>query len=201
MRYSMSMRYRITSVYYSIHGEGHYVGTPMVFVRFAECNCACTYCNTDYRIRRLMTTMELMDEIEKYPDAAVCLTGGEPMLQVDEELLIALSDLRRRVHLETNGTIAMSMRIATMIDWITCSPKHNAPLHLNPAWVNEYRLSYPFEVDYERIALLNPSAEWFIQPIILEPKTAKHTRDAIIFCKRNPAWRLSIQLCNRLLIP
>lgn len=194
------MEYQITSVVYSIHGEGHHAGTPMVFIRFAGCNCACVYCNVDFNIRNTMSLEDIMREVEKYPYAPVCLTGGEPLLQVDEEILVGLSDLNRKVHVETNGTIALTPRLVTMIDWITCSPKKNAPIHLNPAWVNEYRLSYPFEVNFEHIVLLNPTAEWFVQPIIHPTHTNKYTHDAILFCKRNPTWRLSIQLGNRLLI-
>jgi len=104
------MKYRLCEIFYSIQGEGVYLGTPTVFIRFSGCNLSCVWCDTGYA-REEGTEMSLktiMERVERYPGSHVCLTGGEPLLQNDLAVLVhRVLDSGRRVLLETNGSISV----------------------------------------------------------------------------------------------
>ena len=119
------MIYNITEVFSSIQGEGRWVGHQMTFVRFAGCNLHCKWCDQptssvpEQLIRTTMTDHELIDLVDSFGNKRVCLTGGEPLLQVDEVLLARLVHHGHCLHLETNGTLYSNFPF----HWITVSPK------------------------------------------------------------------------------
>jgi 7-carboxy-7-deazaguanine synthase len=101
---------KVNEIFYSIQGEGTYIGIPMVFVRFTGCNLRCTWCDTKYAWEegREMSMDEIIGEIKKYNTNWVCLTGGEPLLQDDIYRLIdRILNLGYRILLETNGSISL----------------------------------------------------------------------------------------------
>jgi 7-carboxy-7-deazaguanine synthase len=99
----------ICELFYSIQGESSYAGYPCFFIRFANCNLRCTYCDTTYAYEgehHTYTISQILAELEKYPGVLVEITGGEPLLQkgvypLFEQLLAA----GRTLLLETNGSI------------------------------------------------------------------------------------------------
>ncbi len=99
---------KVNEIFYSIQGEGTYIGIPMVFVRFTGCNLRCTWCDTKYAWEegKEMSIDEIISEIKKYSTGWVCLTGGEPLLQEDiYKLIDRLLSMEYRILLETNGSI------------------------------------------------------------------------------------------------
>lgn len=148
--------YAIKEVFKTLQGEGARAGTVAVFVRFVGCNAwggapehrerdhartgaACArWCDTDFRKEgsEILTARELRARIEalwasEKRDRWVVLTGGEPMLQLDDELMGALTESGPcwNVAVETNGSVApkvTSMR--GVIDHLTVSPKRGLPL-------------------------------------------------------------------------
>ena len=70
---------RINEIFYSIQGEGHFAGTPAVFVRFSGCNLACVFCDTKHQSFTEMTEDEIIAKVSQYPTHHVVITGGEPM--------------------------------------------------------------------------------------------------------------------------
>lgn len=98
----------ICEIFYSLQGESTYAGYPCIFIRLADCNLDCLYCDTRYSHApgKRMTIPEIISEVQKYPAKLVELTGGEPVLQ-DEitELISALNELDYKVLLETNGSL------------------------------------------------------------------------------------------------
>jgi len=195
----MAKQYRLTEIFYSIQGEGVMVGTPMMFVRFSGCNRQCRKdvdgfdCDTDHAQRMVLRA----DEICQMLDAVrrrfgqiewVLLTGGEPCMQVDAELIDALRDAGWRLAMETNGTIAPPRDL----DWITVSPKRSGPLAL-PSMVNEVK--YVLGVG-DPIPASPPNAHHRI--ISPASNGAVVDMDAVRWCidllKGNPSWRLSVQL-------
>ena len=103
---------RIAELFYSIQGESSYAGYPCFFIRFAECNLRCTYCDTRYAYEEdhpLYSINRIIAELEKYPGTIVEITGGEPLVQpglypLIDELLAA----GRTVLLETNGSLSLA---------------------------------------------------------------------------------------------
>jgi len=131
-------KYKINEVFGSIQGEGHLVGSYAVFVRFSGCNLECTKqshgfdCDTDHDCFVEMT----IDEIENWidliilpPGGLIILTGGEPLLQVDDVLFGRLKDRNWRVAVETNGTIPVRFSF----DWLTVSPKRGSVIRQKKA--------------------------------------------------------------------
>jgi len=101
---------KVNEIFYSIQGEGTYIGVPMVFVRFTGCNLRCTWCDTKYAWEegREMEIDEIIDEIKKYQTKWVCVTGGEPLLQKDiYKFINRLLDMDYKVLVETNGSISI----------------------------------------------------------------------------------------------
>jgi 7-carboxy-7-deazaguanine synthase (Cx14CxxC type) len=203
------MGYTVKSIFYSLQGEGAQAGRAAVFCRFAGCNlwsgreedraqAACGFCDTDFvgvdgpgggkfeDAASLATRIEAAWPAGR-PDRFVVFTGGEPLLQLDAELLEAV---RRRgffTAVETNGT----RPAPEGIDWICVSPKAGAPFELRRG--NELKLVYPqTEAPPERYAGL-AFDHFFLQPLD-GPDIEKNRRLAADYCLREPRWRLSIQL-------
>ncbi len=106
-------RYPVAELFASINGESVRAGEPAVFVRFRGCNLACTYCDTKWANRpdcpvRMMTAQEIADYADRAGIADVTLTGGEPLLQKELDVLISrLTASGHRVELETNGSVSV----------------------------------------------------------------------------------------------
>ena len=97
---------KVNEIFLSIQGESLSVGLPTVFVRFTRCNLRCSYCDTKYAYEEGedMSVDDILNKIKEFGYKRVCLTGGEPLLQKDIQVLIdKLSDYE--VSIETNGSI------------------------------------------------------------------------------------------------
>lgn len=188
-------RYLVNEIFYSLQGEGVRAGTPNVFLRLSRCNLACKVethgfdCDTEFESGRWMTIPEILEELRQLSEKCgwVILTGGEPALQADPELIEALHGAGYRIAIETNG----SVELPPGIDWITVSPK-----------VAEHaiRQRTAHEVKYVRghgqaIPRTVVEAEnYLISPAFDGTEVDPRTLDwCIRLCKDNPPWRLSVQ--------
>ena len=116
----------------------------------------------------------------------VVCTGGEPLLQLDEDLIDALHARGFEVAVETNGT----RPAPASLDWGCVSPKAGAPFVQTRG--SELKLVYPQDnAQPETFAGLD-FKHFFLQPMD-GPDIAVNTERAIEYCLRNPSWRLSIQ--------
>ncbi len=196
----MSKRYAINEVFYSLQGEGVRAGTPNVFVRFAGCNLTCKQethgfdCDTEFTSGRKVTLEELFEWIRR--ESPICknviLTGGEPGLQVDSELIAALKRERFYVAIETNGTVDLQPLLDAELDWITLSPKV-AEHAVKQLWAHELKYVRGYGQAIPRPAasathyLISPAADGqLIRPDVMQW--------CIDLVKQNPQWRLSVQL-------
>jgi 7-carboxy-7-deazaguanine synthase len=208
--------YAIKEIFYTLQGEGANAGTPAVFCRFAGCNlwsgreqdrakAVCQFCDTDFVGMdgegggRFETAGALADACRQAAPASnhsilVVLTGGEPMLQVDQELVDALHAQGFRIAIETNGTLP----VLDTIDWICVSPKAGSDLKQRHG--HELKLVFPQEGGDPARYLELKFEERFLQPMD-GPDQQANTLAAIAYCKANPAWRLSVQTHKILGIP
>lgn len=192
----------------TLQGEGAHAGTPCVFLRFAVCNLACTWCDTDFDAEgaRRLTVEEIVDELRRldtHGSRLVIVTGGEPTLQWDAALAGALRDAGFRVHMESNGTRAL----AAPVDWLTVSPKpqfHEGRFALMPSVApSEVKVVIDDTVDDEVLA--GYEQRWacehrFVQPC-MDDRYRHHLARAIDLATRHPRWRLSLQLHKILGVP
>ena len=172
---------RINEIFYSLQGEGFWTGTPIVFVRFAGCNLHCDFCDTQHEAFSEMTEADIVLAIKKFPTNRVCLTGGEPSLQITQTFVDSLHREGYIIHIETNGTRALPKGI----DWITLSPK-SANIALQKA--NELKIVYiNNNVEPERWLSFD-AAHFFLQPC-----SNRNTAEVIDYILAHPQWRLSLQ--------
>lgn len=204
------MTYSVKEIFYTLQGEGGQAGTPAVFCRFAGCNlwtgreqdranAVCQFCDTDFvgtdgTLGGKFATADALAEriLSQWPTGdsrhrMVVLTGGEPLLQVDEPLIAALHARGFRISVESNGTVAAPEGI----DWLCISPKAGAD------WVQrsgqELKLVWPQPgFDLQAIEAGTRFDRYFLQPMdnVLQ---ADNTAACIAQCLQRPAWRLSLQ--------
>ena len=194
--------YRVNEIFYSLQGEGFWTGTPMVFLRLSGCNLKCPFCDTEHGSFREMTAEEIVREMQAYGCGRACVTGGEPSLQLDKELVDALHDAGFRIHVETNGT----RPLPEGVDWVTLSPKTDVPGLKGDGTVvlekaDEVKVVYAGGVDEKWAAF---PAEWhFLQPCdVGDPeKNRAILAETIDHVRRNPLWRLSLQTHKLMNIP
>ncbi len=116
----------------------------------------------------------------------VVLTGGEPMLQVDEALVDALHTKGFEVAIETNGTIP----VVKKIDWICVSPKAGAPIVQTTG--DELKLVHPQDGLSPQTFEHLDFRHFFLQP--MDGSDIKPNTDLTIdYCKSHPVWQLSLQ--------
>jgi 7-carboxy-7-deazaguanine synthase (Cx14CxxC type) len=197
--------YAVKEIFSTLQGEGVWAGRPAVFCRFAGCNlwsgleqdragAVCQFCDTDFvgaDAGKFGGAEALADAIGACWPAGmahrfVVLTGGEPLLQVDEALLEALHARAFAIAVETNGTQAAPEGL----DWVCVSPKAGAELILRRG--DELKLVYPQQGAMpERYAGLD-FRHFLLQPMD-GPAVAANTQSAIAYCLSHPQWRLSVQ--------
>jgi 7-carboxy-7-deazaguanine synthase len=205
--------YSVKEIFYTLQGEGGQAGRAAVFCRFAGCNlwsgreadranAICRFCDTDFVGTdgtgggKFETAIQLAQAIaSQWPASSpsvskqrrfVVLTGGEPLLQVDSELLDALHAQGFEVAVETNGTVAAPPGI----DWLCVSPKADAPVVQRQG--QELKLVFP-QTGLDPNDLLAWDFEhFFLQPMD-GPNQRDNTRSAIAYCQTHPQWRLSVQ--------
>ena len=201
------MSYRIKEIYFTQQGEGSNTGRDFVFVRFSGCNlwsgkeknrksAICQFCDTDfygtdginggvYSAKQLIEKIKSL-WVSKDDNIAVVLTGGEPLLQVNDELVAALKQEQIYIAVETNGTLDAPDHI----DWICMSPKANTEIKLKKG--NEIKVIFPQEsLDPEKFSLFDFS-EFYLQPMDSN-KYQENLNATITYCQKNPKWKLSLQ--------
>lgn len=179
---------KINEIFYSLQGEGHYTGTPAVFVRFAGCNLKCSFCDTDFTSFTEMTEDDIVRETGQYPTNHIVITGGEPTLQITASLVSKLHEAGKYVQIETNGTNVLPE--GCNIDWVTCSPKYKAVCLQH---IDELKVVFEGQ-DMSQYDCLTAS-EYRLQPCDTqdEGKNKEILRQTIDFILKNPKWKLSLQ--------
>jgi organic radical activating enzyme len=125
---------QVNEIFKSIQGEGPNFGKPAIFLRTAQCNLKCTWCDTKYtwdwenydfqKEVNEMTIDEIKGAILDLEINHLVITGGEPLLQQDD-LADLLSFLKPNfyVEIETNCTILPNKMLIDLVDQWNVSPK------------------------------------------------------------------------------
>jgi 7-carboxy-7-deazaguanine synthase (Cx14CxxC type) len=210
--------YAVKEIYYTLQGEGAQAGRPAVFCRFAGCNlwsgraadraeAVCNFCDTDFvgtngpgggkfaDADALARACRGAWRGNSGTPPFVVLTGGEPMLQVDEAMVDALHTAGFEVAIETNGTLP----VLPAIDWVCVSPKAGAPLQQRSG--DELKLVYPqADLCPDEVQGLE-FTHFLLQPMDDGSGRPENVRAAIDYCLAHPKWRLSLQTHKLLGLP
>ncbi|RUM59732.1 MAG: 7-carboxy-7-deazaguanine synthase QueE [Persephonella sp.] len=176
--------FNIVEIFYSVEGEGSFVGYPTVFVRLEGCNLRCEWCDTTYsydgKTFKQLSLKKIIEEIKKYRTKRVCITGGEPLLTKNVDTLIkAVVKEGYYLIIETNGTV-FNNRVEEALKsvypnfYLVVSPKPEVKYNINQSllkYINEFK----FVVD-EYITLkdiLKYESLYKLKPLILQPERNK----------------------------
>lgn len=188
---------KVNEIFYSLQGEGHFTGTPAIFIRLSGCNLACDFCDTQHHSSTSMTEEEIISEITHYPARHVVITGGEPTLQLTASLINKLHAAGRFVQIETNGTLPLTDGLDTLIDWITVSPKYGQTPRIQR--IDELKVVYDM-AHREYIDNLDTIEARHRDAYCLQPcdrdddeYNAKNLASCIKYILDHPKWSLSLQ--------
>ena len=110
---------KVKEIFYSLQGEGANSGMPIIFIRLSECNLNCSFCDTDFKGGKEMNVDDILEEIQKYPTKNILWTGGEPTLQLYDDIIYTFKKHGYWQAIETNGT----NEVPKGLDYVTVSPK------------------------------------------------------------------------------
>jgi len=240
--------YVIKEIFATLQGEGHNAGTPAVFVRFAGCNlwsgregtrgadakenaaeCA-LWCDTDFVNGERVTLEDIAERVISAAGEAgmisgvplVVFTGGEPLLQLDRDLLghvmskMTVRSRRRPIFaIETNGRTALREEVRELLDWVCVSPKGN-PADLKVRRGDEFKVIYPAydPAIFESASDPLDFKYWYLQarasinaadgsqlPVGDTRLDNGVMREVALYCIKNPRWRMSVQIHKLLNLP
>jgi 7-carboxy-7-deazaguanine synthase len=202
------MTYSVKECFLTLQGEGMQSGCRAVFLRFAGCNlwtgreadratAQCRFCDTDFvgTDGKGGGKFRVADQLAAHVETLwgegqgqrlVVITGGEPMLQLDEPLVDALHERGFRVAVETNGTLPA----VAGLDWICVSPKAGTEVVQRQG--NELKLVWP-QAGIDPAELEGWGCYHFlVQPMdCLEREQALDA--AVKLAMDRPKWRLTLQ--------
>jgi 7-carboxy-7-deazaguanine synthase len=156
---------RISEIFYSIQGEGRFLGVPSVFVRVSGCNLRCVWCDTPYTSwkpeGKNWSLSKILSKVAEYPTRYVVVTGGEPLLAPEiEELTCRLKQRGAHITIETAATIfkpvaadliSMSPKLANSTPWKREGGKF-AQMHehrrLNPAVIEKFLHAHDYQLKF-----------------------------------------------------
>mgnify|MGYP000159075490 FL=1 len=202
------MSYAVKELFLTLQGEGVQAGSRAVFLRFAGCNlwsgreqdrasADCTFCDTDFVGTdgpgggRFASADELAEAVERAwgegrDGRLAVITGGEPMLQLDQALVDSLHGRGFRVAIETNGTLP----VLGDLDWVCVSPKAGTKVVQRSG--DELKLVWPQ-------AGIDPAEleSWDFKHFLVQPMDCADREGAmeaaVALAMERPRWRLSLQ--------
>ena len=186
----------IMEYFYSIQGEGVFVGQPSFFIRMGGCDVGCVWCDVkdswDADNHPKISIDSLLEEAKKYPSRLVIITGGEPAMYDLTELTKKFKEAGYRVNIETSGAYPL----VGEFDWITFSPKKfKKPLEDVAKMANELKIVVFNKSDIkwaeEHQKLVSSDCKLFLQP----EWDMRKISEKIVFnyILTNPNWFVSLQ--------
>lgn len=172
----------ISDIFSSIQGEGLFVGAKQIFVRFRQCNLACSFCDESWHTEsRSYTPLELMTEVKyldtnKGPHHSVSLTGGEPLMYVDylPTFLRFLRKNKMKSYLETNGTLPEALAcVIDQVDIIAMDFKLPSSADIRPYWDEHF--------EFLKIAV---KKDVFVKVVVTSKTTKEDVAQAVSIIKR-----------------
>lgn len=197
-------RLPLVEEFFSLQGEGYQTGKAAYFIRLGGCDVGCSWCDSRFswnpNVHPMVETEAIVERAVNSGADSVVVTGGEPLMW---NLDFLCSELKKRnicTFIETSGAYKLSGKW----DWICLSPKKNMPPTSEVCLVaDELKVIIQDSSDYEWAekyrSMVGPNCKLYLQPEwskfeIIIP-------DIVEYIKRNPTWRISLQVHKYMHIP
>jgi len=200
----LAYQYPIMEHFYTLQGEGAFMGQAAYFIRLGGCDVGCHWCDVkeswDASLHPQLSVEEIVQAAQAHPARIAVITGGEPSLYDLNPLTIALQAAGFRTHIETSGSSLLTGKL----EWVTLSPKKFKPaLEENMHWVNELKIVVYNKSDFDwaeqHAALVGKDCKLYLQPEW--SKQDEMTPLIIDYILAHPQWQLSLQSHKYLNIP
>lgn len=203
----------------TIQGEATLAGTPCIFIRMSGCNMwdgrpetrgasQCPFCDTDFYSHSILTREQIREQVRSLDPHStigwVWISGGEPMLQLEIDLLRELHEDGYLVGVETNGTLAKNPGFLERIDHLVVSPKVSFD-QLGITRAHTLKLLYPHPNP-----LIRPenflgfrSVLKYLQPVWDDDPVRRQANleECLQYLYENPGWRMSVQTHKYINVP
>lgn len=198
-----NIRLHLNNIFYSVQGEGKYMGVPTLFFRFNKCNILpkCSYCDTNFErcgIKSIdkMTT-SIKNFIQNYPVRHICFTGGEPLL-FNDDIIFLVNFIKDKlffhnfyIKIETNGTCALNLPFSNVIYTVTPKVEYIDKYEFSKYWWDKQQgeIIFKFMIDVDegkifgnlsRIYNFMKEFKLFEFPIYLSPINKLHGTEYIL---------------------
>ena len=182
------MKAKISEIFYSLQGEGIYVGYPQVFVRFWECNIKnCRFCDTRGESYREYTVEDLVKEVSGLGKKchSIAITGGEPLVEADflKKFLESFNG-SHKIYLESNGTLPEALeKVINYVDIIAMDIKLPSSTGVKSFWE-----------EHRKFLLIGWEKQIFVKIVITKQSTLKDFQKALeLILSVDPMMPLVIQ--------
>lgn len=196
--------YPVMEHFYTLQGEGAYMGHAAYFIRLGGCDVGCVWCDVKESwpldAHPHMTVQAIVDAAIQYPGRLAVITGGEPSMHDLLPLTSALKAAGFRTHIETSG----SSPLTGIWDWVTLSPKKfKAPLETNLPLASELKIIVFNKSDFvwaeQYKAQVPKSCKLYLQ--VEWGKVNENSQMIVDYILEHPEWHLTMQTHKYLNIP
>jgi organic radical activating enzyme len=202
--HSEGKRLPLVEDFFSLQGEGYHTGKAAYFIRIGGCDVGCSWCDSRFAwnsdLHPMVDTDEILRRIAESGTDSVVVTGGEPLMSSLDYLCEGLKKMNINTYLETSGAYPLS----GIWDWICLSPKKNMPpVNEICSMASELKVIVEDETDFlwaeNYRDMVNNDCRLFLQP---EWSRFEIVIPVIVeYIKRNPVWRMSLQVHKYMHIP
>ncbi len=183
----------VNEIFYSLQGEGGRSGEASIFIRLTGCNLQCDFCDTDFATGSPMNPEDILQQISEYPCQWIIWTGGEPTLQLTEDIITFFKNKGYKQAIESNGILPIS----PLLDYVVCSPKKDyAQTKKNNPFADEIRIPVRAGEYFPSPEELSVARHYFLSPVFSSDpdETDANIRYCVEQIKLNPVWKLSLQI-------
>ncbi|MCU0455155.1 MAG: 7-carboxy-7-deazaguanine synthase QueE [Bacteroidales bacterium] len=190
--------------FYSIQGEGFHTGKAAYFIRIGGCDVGCSWCDTRFAwnadIHPMTSTAEIVKRAVGSGADSVVVTGGEPLMWNLGPLTDGLKRNDICTFMETSGAYPLSGKW----DWICLSPKRNMPpSRAICRSADELKVIIESSDDLEWAEKCRENVSRKCR-LFLQPEWSRFEKiipEIVDYVRKNPVWRISLQVHKYMHIP
>jgi 7-carboxy-7-deazaguanine synthase len=197
-------RLPLVEEFFSLQGEGYQTGRAAYFIRIGGCDIGCSWCDSRFSwnpaLHPLVETKTIIENVIRSGADSVVVTGGEPLMWNLDFLCNGLKNKNISTFVETSGAYPLSGKW----DWVCLSPKKNMPpLTEMCDFADELKVIIQDKSDFEWAekyhGMVSKECRLFLQPEW--SKFDLIIPEIVQYIKKNPVWRISLQVHKYMHIP